>query len=106
MAFGEFNQKLTGDIPGTPTNVGGVMQPGMPTPLEVKASVQPSSTNDLKMLPEGRRVYESYTVMTKDEIKEQYRLTIYGDLYECISAKVWKNGIISHYKAVMQKVQE
>jgi len=106
MAFGEFNQTLTGEIPGAPTNVGGVMQPGTPTALEVKASVQPSSSNDLQMLPEGRRVYKSFTLYSRQEIKEQYRLTIYGDLYECVHAEPWKNGIIPHFKAVFQKVEE
>jgi hypothetical protein len=50
-------------------------------------------------------VYKSFTLYSRQEIKEQYRLTIYGDLYECVHAEPWGNGILPHYKAVMQKVQ-
>lgn len=105
MAFGEFNQTLTGEIPSEPTNVGGVMQAGTPTALEVRASVQPSSSGDLQMLPEGRRVYKSFTLFSRNEIKEQYRLTIYGDPFECVHAEPWKNGLLPHYKAIFQRVQ-
>lgn len=105
MAFSEFNQTLAGEIPGEPTVSGGVLIPGTPTAYEIKASVQPSSSSDLQMLAEGRRVYKSYTLFTKQLVKEQYTLTIYGDLYECVHAEVWQNGILPHYKAIFQKVQ-
>lgn len=105
MAFSEFNQTLAGQIPGEPTVSGGVLIPGTPTAYEIKASVQPSSSNDLQMLAEGRRVYKSYTLYSRQEIKEQYRLTIYGDMYECVHAEVWQNGTLPHYKAIFQRVQ-
>ena len=105
MAFSEFNQKLTGEKPGEPTVSGGVLVPGTPTAYEIKASVQPSSSGDLQMLAEGRRVYKSYTLFTRQLVKEQYTLTIYGDLYECVHAEPWNNGILPHYKAIFQKVQ-
>ena len=105
MAFSEFNQSLTGEKPDEPTVSGGVLIAGKPIPYEIKASVQPSSSNDLQMLAEGRRVYKSYTLFTRQLVKEQYTLTIYGDLYECVHAEVWQNGILPHYKAIFQKVQ-
>lgn len=103
MAFGQFNKTIIGEIPGTQTNVGGVMVEGTPTPISIQGSVQPSSSKDLQLLPEGRRVNKSYTVYTGDEMRENWRLTIYGDSYTCIAAEVWQNGVLPHYKAIMQR---
>jgi hypothetical protein len=102
MAFIRFNNPIIGEISGTQTNVGGVLVEGAPTPIAIMGSIQPSSSRDLELLPEGRRVNKSYTVYTRDEIKEGYRLTIYGDSYTCMATEVWQNGVLPHYKAIMQ----
>lgn len=103
MAFGQFNQAINGEIPGTTQNVGGIITETDPTAIVILGSIQPASSRDLELLPEGRRVNKTYTVFTKDLIKENWRLTIYGDEYTCIAAEVWQNGVIPHYKAIMQK---
>jgi hypothetical protein len=105
MAFIQFNQTIVGEIPGAQTNVGGFLQEGTPTPLSIEGSIQPASSRDLETLPEGRRINKTYAVYTQDEMQENWRLTIYGQSYTCVDPGVWQNGVLPHYKALMQKTE-
>ena len=51
MAFTQFNQPITGTVPGVQTNVNGVLQEATGTPLSIQGSVQPASSKDLLSLP-------------------------------------------------------
>lgn len=103
MAFLQFNQTLSGFIPGAQTNVSGKLSQTAAAPFTIEASIQPASGNDLELLPEGRRVDSTYIVFSKDEIQENWRLTLFGQDFTCIKVEVWRNEVIPHYKGFFQK---
>lgn len=105
MAFDEFNQTLTGIRPSGGGYVNGVWTPGPFDPITIGASVQPSNENELKLLPEGRRVDGAYSLRSFTEIKEKDIITIYGDDYEVLKVQSWLNGVINHYLAIAVRVQ-
>lgn len=76
---------------------------GSLTPFTIKASVQPPDSKTMETLPESRRASgEAYELFTNDTLlttktaEKADRITIYGDVFEVVSEKYWKNTIINN----------
>lgn len=106
MAFSVFNQSLTLLRPGADAYVGGLWQEDAASPVSIRSSVQPTKESDLKLLPEGRRLFASFTLYSKTEIKEEDRVELFGSMYEVLHVARWQNRILPHYKAIAVKMQE
>ena len=118
MAFSTFNKPINGYIPydeiindseTTPDihnaiNNHGVLELGEPIEFTIQGSVQPTSTGDLSALPEGRRDSKTYTVYTRDKVKENSVLIIDEEEYLVVTSQKWKNNIIQHYKLICAKI--
>lgn len=98
--FAEFNQTITGTRPATGSYVDGVWTAGADAALSIEASVNPSTAQELQLLPEGRRTDGAYTLCTETEVLEGDVFSIYGDDHEVIRRQVWQNGILPHYLAI------
>lgn len=80
----------------------------------IEGSIQPTSQNDMQLLPEGRRGQEAYTLYTALPIniasdiasRTADRVLIYGREFEAVHREKWQNGIIPHYKTVVVKLLE
>lgn len=75
----------------------------------IKCSVQPLSGRELMNLPEGRRNRESFNLFTSTKLntvedRNPDKIVVLGDTYEVVNCERWRNQIISHYKAVIQKI--
>ena len=92
-----FRQIVAGQRPGAGSYVDGVWTPGEPAPLSIRASVQPASENELKLLPEGRREDGAYALRTASEILMGDVFMIDGERHEIIKRQVWQNNVIPHY---------
>ncbi len=90
------------------TTVKGRYTAGASSTLTILASVQPISGEDLKPLPEGRRLDDYVKVYTDSNLQtlpsQPDRLTWRGHTYECISVDVRQMGVINHYKYIFSKV--
>ena len=87
---------------------------GFTTPIEFKASVQPTKPAEREPLPEGNReAGESYKLYSNNQpvlytVKTNERpdiVEIYGEDFEIFSSEHWKNGIINHSKYIVTKVK-
>lgn len=80
--------------------------------LTIQASVQPLLGKDVNTLPENRRSLESYCLYTNTSLTVLNELTrLRGDIvviggknYEIVSRHDWQNGIVDHYKYIVQRV--
>lgn len=89
----------------------GVWAQGTPSSVSIQASVQPTSPHDLQRLPEGRRESVSYTLFSDEQLftaqqgegQNSDQVTLDGDLFEVVSCEKWQNGIVSHYKSIVQR---
>ena len=80
--------------------------------LTIQASVQPLLGKDVKTLPENRRSLESYCLYTNTNLTILDELTglrgdmvvINGKNYEIVARHDWQNGLIDHYKYIVQRV--
>lgn len=89
--------------------VGGVWQEGAPVSIDIRASVQPTSPEDMELLPEGRRGRLAYTLFSDTELRtadsntgtNADRVTIDGAVYEVSAVAPWQNSILPHYRAVV-----
>ncbi len=96
------------------TTVKGRFVAGSSSALTIQASVQPVTGEDLKPLPEGRRLDDYVKVYTDSNLQMMQettgtnpdRLTWRGHTYECISADVRQMDVISHYKYIFSKVSQ
>lgn len=96
------------------TMVKGRYVAGSTSTLTIQASIQPVSGEDLKSLPEGRRLDDFVKVYTDSNLQslqevstvQQDRLTWRGHTYECISVDARQMGIINHYKYIFSKVSQ
>ena len=113
--FSRFRQPLTVTRDGGEGEwVNGIWQPGAPTTLTARCSVQPSNQNDMEMLPEGRRDRQAFTLYGRTELKmaddnaetNADRVEIYGDMFEVTHVERWTNGIINHFKSIVVKEAE
>jgi hypothetical protein len=77
----------------------------------ITASVQPSPGRDLLTLPEARRNKVTYTLYTDTALsagggQNPDHVTIDGQVYEVVKAEPWQNGILSHYRVLVQLLSE
>ena len=88
--------------------------PSTPSSITIQASVQPATGEDIKALPEGRRLDDYVKVYTDSDLqmlqestgKQPDRLTWRGHTYECISADVRQMSVINHFKYIFSKVSQ
>ena len=90
------------------TMVKGRYVAGSTSTLTIQASIQPVSGEDLKPLPEGRRLDDFVKVYTDSNLQtlpsQPDRLTWRGYTYECISVDVRQMGVINHFRYIFSKV--
>lgn len=108
-----FRQTLTCTRPSeSGSYVKGVYVPGDTEEIEFEASVQPLRPEEMQTLSEGRRekqafkLYTDYLLKTADNenAKNADVITISGNSFEVLSIAPWQNGICSHYKAIVVKI--
>ena len=92
--------------------VDGIWQPGTESEFTARYSVQPTSPDDMEMLPEGRRDRQAYTLfgdkplrMATDEGNADLVL-IYGEWYEVHARQAWRNGLVPHERMVATRLEE
>jgi hypothetical protein len=103
-----FGQTVTGTRYATNTMDKGKVVPGTSSQISFRASVQPIPADEMKTLPEGLREKEAYRLYTETELftvreagkKNADRVSLFGKTFQIISVANWRNGVISHYKAV------
>lgn len=91
--------------------VDGIWQPGTETSFEARYSVQPTDTDDLESLPEGRRQQRAYTLIGSTELRgltdaNPDQVEIDGERYEVSAVRYWRNGIIPHTWAIVTRLEE
>jgi len=85
-------------------------------PLQITASIQPTSGEEMLSLPEARRNKKTYALFTSTKInlllplKNPDQINIFGERYEIIQVEPWQNnavifGIVNHYKFYAQKFE-
>lgn len=100
----------------------GVYVPGAAEKIVIRASVQPLNKNDREhyeqALPEGARtanllkIYTNYPVRTArqataaSEANEADVLDYLEQYWKIIMVDSYQSGVISHYKAIVQEVDE
>jgi len=80
--------------------------------FSILASVQPADAEELAALPEGRRKKGAY-VLYSDSLLEGVeenennpdQVTLFGQQYEVLKVARWQNGIVSHYKYTVVRVE-
>jgi len=85
---------------------------GDTTVFSIKASVQPLTARELRSLSEARRNIQSHWIFSSTEllnvdivgVTNPDIVVVDGDNYEVFSTAPWQNGIISHYKMIVQKI--
>ena len=92
--------------------VDGIWQPGTESEFTARYSVQPTSPDDMEMLPEGRRDRQAYTLFGDKPLRKATdegnadRVLIYGEWYEVSAHQPWRNGLIPHERIVATKLEE
>ena len=91
--------------------VNGIWQPGTETEITVRVSVQPSSPDDMELLPEGRRERRAYTLFGDDALlgvgdDNPDQVEIDGERYEVSAVQYWRNSIIPHTRTVVTRLPE
>jgi hypothetical protein len=110
MAFAEFNQLLSATRPQQGQYVDGIWVDSPKSNYTLSTSVQPISPTDVEMfgalLPEGRRVNNSFSLYSTQEMQLWDQVLIRGSWYEILYVAPWQNNIVPHYKAIAVKMQE
>lgn len=94
--------------------VDGLFVAGITSSITIQASVQPATGEDIKALPEGRRLDDYVKVYTDADLQvlgevnglQPDRLSWRGHTYECISADVRQMSIINHFRYIFSKVSQ
>ena len=99
--FNVFRKPLTVTRPAAGIYVDGLWVDGATSSLEIKASVQPATTDDLQSLPENRRQLGAYRLYSdspfqsaKEGVQNPDLVVIHGDTYEIAQSEPWKNGVV------------
>jgi hypothetical protein len=85
---------------------------GVPTTINTTASVQPASSKDLLLLPEGERTRETVKVYTATELftvdvvasRPADRFVYDGRTFEVLNVSTFKMGQLDHTKALASAV--
>ena len=92
--------------------VDGIWVPGAETEFTARYSVQPTSPDDMAMLPEGRRDRQAFTLFGSTALRKATdegnadRVLIYGEWYEVNAHQPWRNGLIPHERMVATRLEE
>lgn len=95
------------------TYVNGTWVEGAGTPFTIAASKQPLASREMQLLPEGRRDSASYHLFhddialrpaNKEAGMNADKVTLDGQVFECLSCASWGNDIIPHFDSVVVKV--
>ncbi len=88
---------------------GRFVQDTNPATIEIYASCQPASGQDMQSLPEGRRNKEAYVLYTATELftadvktkrsADQVKIGQYW--YEVVKVGPFQSGVIPHYRAIV-----
>ena len=80
------------------------------------ASVQPLTQNEMQSLPEARRESVGYTLYTDTNLRTARQaetpaiqadiVTIDSEEYEVYKVEKWQNAVISHYKAIVLRIEQ
>ena len=105
-------QSITRHAAGSYVN--GLFVAGSPSTITIQASIQPATGEDIKALPEGRRLDDYVKVYTDADLQvleevnglQPDKLTWRGHTYECISSDVRQMGVINHFKYIFSKVSQ
>lgn len=87
--------------------------------INITASIQPTSGEDVLSIPEGRRNRKTYALFTSTPIETIHGLNdstnpdqavVYGERYEVIKVEIWQNnppvfGIVNHYKIIVSALE-
>ena len=87
-------------------NINGILtlptyEPEEPNTFEIYGSVQPATSQDLLLLPAGRRQERTAIVYTYEELKVGWHLIIFDKDFEILGVQVWQNNLIEHYRALL-----
>lgn len=99
--------------------VNGIWVPASETAIQITASVQPTTGEEMLSVPEGRRNRKTYSLFTSTKIDVIHgvnnttnpdQIIIYGERYEVVRVEVWQNnppvfGIVNHYKFYAQALE-
>lgn len=82
--------------------------------VNIKGSVQPLDGNTMETLPENKRELETYRLYTKTQLfttrevggskLKADQVEIFGKTFEVIRVEPWQNSLISHYKAIVSRI--
>ncbi len=112
MSFDVFRRPVLVRRVATGQYVDGFWQEGAESEITISASVQPASQNDMKLLPEGRRVTGAYRLYTDDTLflasddQNADRVMIGADQYEVMAEADWQNGLIPHKSYLVARIVE
>jgi hypothetical protein len=112
--FDVFRRSLTVIRQQPGQYVNGVWQPGSEETLTIRASVQPTSPDDIERLPEGRRERQAFTLYSSqalriiDESEETNAdiVEIDGQRYEATARQPWQNNLINHHRTIVTRISE
>ena len=85
---------------------------GAQSDINITASVQPATPEEMNLLPEGRSISETFRLYTSTKLLPANSsaginadiVIIDGENYEVLSCATWQNDVINHYKAIVSKV--
>lgn len=99
---------------------GGASQPTVtvlnaPTLIPITASIQPTSGEDMKLLPEGRDAEKTYKLYTSTQVftvtdENPDQIEIFGERYELLQVFPWQNNpnfaLVNHFKFIAMKINQ
>lgn len=95
--------------------INGEWVPGELSNINIAASVQPASREDMVVMPEGRRLSdyiklytstELYTVTEGNQPQQPDLFDWHGHTYECVEVGMWQNRVVPHWKCLFRKVSQ
>lgn len=109
--FSVFRQTLSVTRRAQGQYVNGIWQEGATSNLNIEASIQPASPDDINLLPEGRKQSKAYTLFTSDSLvtansnanQNPDIVTIDGDDFIVSVEAIWDNNLINHNKYVVTR---
>lgn len=96
----------------TGSDVEGKWQQTVGAPVGFKGTFQPANGQDMQALPEGRRetaVFKIYADKSFDTVTSSDNpdlISVNNITYEIISVEPWQNGLINHYKYMVQEKRD
>lgn len=88
----------------------GYWQEGKRKSFTAMVSIQPTSKNDMALLPGGREYQQTHTLYGARRLymadykpgQNADRVVIDGLEYECVYSGRWQNNLINHFKSIVE----